>query len=77
MDEATNDGAMSEDELDTLTEFLQAIDPPAMSLESVDGFFAALICSPQLVMPSEYLRRCLDGITFSRATIRPPESWTC
>ena len=55
MDEATNDGAMSEDELDTLTEFLQAIDPPAMSLESVDGFFAALICSPQLVMPSEYL----------------------
>jgi uncharacterized protein len=27
----------------------------AMNLEELDGFFAALICSPDLVRPSEYL----------------------
>lgn len=29
----------------------------AMNLEMLDGFFAALICSPELVPPSEYLPR--------------------
>ena len=27
----------------------------AMNLEEMDGSFAALICSPETVMPSEYL----------------------
>ena len=27
-----------------------------MNLEEVDGFFAALICGPETVLPSEYLR---------------------
>ena len=27
----------------------------AMNLEKLDGFFAALICSPDIVQPSEYL----------------------
>ncbi|HEY8708909.1 MAG TPA: UPF0149 family protein [Burkholderiaceae bacterium] len=51
----TNEGALTEDELDQLTDFLDAVGPQAMSLESVDGFFAALICGPEMVMPSEYL----------------------
>ena len=32
-----------------------------MNLEMLDGFFAALICSPDLVPPSEYLRDIWDG----------------
>lgn len=40
-------------ELDRLAAFLDAI--PAMSLESLDGYFAALICCPDPVMPSAYL----------------------
>ena len=51
----TNDGALSEDDLDRLGDFLDAMAAPAMNLESVDGFFAALICGPEMVMPSEYL----------------------
>ena len=33
----------------------------AMNLETLDGFFAALICSPDLVPPSEYLHEIWGG----------------
>jgi len=33
----------------------------AMNLEMVDGFFAALICGPETVPPSEYLRLIWGG----------------
>ena len=33
----------------------------AMNLEEVDGFFAALICGPETVLPSEYLREIWGG----------------
>lgn len=33
----------------------------AMNLEMVDGFIAALICAPQLVMPSQYLPEIIGG----------------
>ena len=36
-------------------------DKGAMNLEMLDGFFAALICSPDLVPPSEYLREIWGG----------------
>src|SRR5271165_1625635 len=43
-------------ELETLGEFLDQLwDEGAMDLEELDGFFAALHCCPELVMPSEYL----------------------
>jgi len=32
-----------------------------MNLEVVDGFFAALICTPQLVMPSQYIPEIFGG----------------
>ena len=48
-------GPLTEDELDRLGEFLDAIGAPAMNLESLDGYFAALICGPAMVLPSEYL----------------------
>jgi uncharacterized protein len=33
----------------------------AMNLEQLDGFFAALICGPDLVHPSEYLPEVWGG----------------
>ena len=33
----------------------------AMNLEQLDGFFAALICGPDLVRPSEYLPEIWGG----------------
>jgi uncharacterized protein len=33
----------------------------AMNLEEADGFFAALICAPETVLPSEYLREIWGG----------------
>ncbi len=47
--------ALTEGELDRLEEFLGAVGPPAMNLESMDGFFAALISGPEIILPSEYL----------------------
>jgi uncharacterized protein len=47
---------LSDDELDRLQEFFQrqqAVD--AMNIEELDGFFAALVVGPELVMPREYL----------------------
>ena len=42
-------------ELDRLTDFLEAIGSPAMNIEMLDGYFAALICGPEMVLPSDYL----------------------
>jgi uncharacterized protein len=47
--------ALSDKELDQLSDFLKNIGPSALSLEAVDGLFCALICGPELVQPSEYL----------------------
>ena len=46
---------LTEQEFDRLAGFLDAIGSPAMNLETVDGYFAALICGPEVVPPSEYL----------------------
>jgi uncharacterized protein len=43
-------------DLEVLGEILDQLeDEEAMNLEELDGFFAALACSPELVPPSEYL----------------------
>ena len=53
-DYVTNEGALSDVELDRLTAFLEDRGPPAMAtMESVDGLFAALICSPAMVSCKE------------------------
>ena len=42
--------------LDVLAAFLDGLaEDGAMNLEELDGFFAALHCCPELVLPSEYL----------------------
>jgi len=48
--------------LEVLGEFLnQMWDDGAMDVEELDGFFAALHCCPELVMPSEYLPEILGS----------------
>ncbi|KHA54541.1 preprotein translocase subunit SecA [Aeromonas hydrophila] len=42
-------------ELDLLSSFLEGAGPSAMNIEMLDGFFAALICGADTVLPSEYL----------------------
>lgn len=49
-------------QLEVLGEFLdQMWDDGAMNLEELDGFFAALHCCPELVLPSEYLPEILGS----------------
>lgn len=55
MDNSPARGPLTDDELDRLGDFLGAIGTPAMNLESLDGYFAALICGPDMVLPNEYL----------------------
>jgi uncharacterized protein len=58
----TVDPSLSEAEIERLTALLAAnANPGALSLEEVDGFFCALIASPSLVMPHEYLPVILGG----------------
>ena len=45
--------SLTDAEIERLDEFLRK-DQKAMNLEEVDGFFTALICGPDVVMPSEY-----------------------
>jgi len=47
---------LTEPELDRLGEFLKGCGGgEAMNVEELDGFFAALVASPDVLMPSEYL----------------------
>jgi len=47
--------SLTEEEFDRLSALLGQAGPGAMNIEMLDGFFAALICGPDLVPPSEYL----------------------
>ena len=58
----TVSASLSEAEIERLTALLAANrNPGALSLEGVDGLFCALIASPALVMPHEYLPVILGG----------------
>src|SRR6266849_8190569 len=47
---------LTDDAFARLNAFLGSIkNNRAMNLEEMDGFFAALICGPEMVSPSEYL----------------------
>jgi len=54
---------LNDDELDELDKFMLSEDMPenAMDISMLDGFFAALVLHPQLIMPSEYLRWIWDA----------------
>ncbi|SPB15526.1 yecA family protein [Caballeronia novacaledonica] len=55
------DKPLSERELDRLEALLDSFGDEAMTLEMVDGFFAALICGPERVPPHEWLMAVLGG----------------
>jgi uncharacterized protein len=56
------DRALTEAECDRLAEFRsKAQSNQAMNLEELDGFFAALIAGPEVVLPSEYLPAVFGG----------------
>jgi uncharacterized protein len=47
---------LTDAELTQLGEFLRSIkNCRAMSLEEMDGFFTALVCAPEVVLPSQYM----------------------
>lgn len=53
---------LTDTELDRLEEVLERCDDHgAMSIEELDGFFAALIAGPEIVPPSEYLPEIFGG----------------
>jgi uncharacterized protein len=57
----TND-PLTNAELDRLGEFLKGCKGGrAMNVEQLDGFFAALIAGPEIVMPSEYYSEVFGG----------------
>ncbi|SAK43826.1 yecA family protein [Caballeronia hypogeia] len=55
------DKPLTERELDRLEELLYSFGENAMTVEMVDGFFAALICGPEPVQPHEWLPVALGG----------------
>lgn len=56
------DEPLTATELDRLQQFLSGCKGgKAMNIEEMDGFFAALIAGPEIVMPSEYLPEVFGG----------------
>lgn len=58
----TQNEPLTEAEWDRLTAFLERRKSgTVMNIEELDGFFAALIAGPEIVMPSEYLPEVFGG----------------
>jgi uncharacterized protein len=54
---------LSDDEIDTLADLVDTIDERTdvpISLEGMDGFLTALVCSPRAIPPAEYFPVLLD-----------------
>ena len=59
---ATADGTMTDAQYDRMAALLSRFrGGRAMNLEMLDGYFAALICCPDMVLPSEYLCEIWGG----------------
>jgi uncharacterized protein len=62
---------LTDAELDKLADVLKRFgDKQAMNLEMLDGFFAALICGPTTVPPSEYLPEIWGGEMINEAVFQ-------
>ncbi|KXU82041.1 preprotein translocase subunit SecA [Caballeronia megalochromosomata] len=53
--------ALTEREYDRLEDILDSLGDDAMTVEMMDGFFAALICGPESIMPMEWLPAVLGN----------------
>ena len=58
---------LDESELELLQDFLEKIESP-FNLESLDGFFTALICGPDMIMPSQFLPVIIADYSFENET---------
>ena len=59
---ATADGTLTDAQYDRMAALLSRFrGGRAMNLEMLDGYFAALICCPDMVLPSEYLCEIWGG----------------
>ena len=68
---------LTDAELDRIADVLKRFgDKRAMNLEMLDGFFAALICGPDTVLPSEYLPEIWGGDD-GRTSRRSRENQPC
>jgi uncharacterized protein len=65
---------LTDAELDRLSAVLERFgDKHSMNLEQLDGFFAALICGPDIILPSEYLPEIWgDDIILEDASAEQP-----
>jgi uncharacterized protein len=60
----TQNEPLTDAEFDRLSDFLESCEGGnAMNIEKLDGFFAALIAGPEVVMPREYLPEVFGGET--------------
>ncbi len=65
VDKPASHQPLTDSEFDRLEDFLASIENPAMNIETLDGFFAGLICGPDVVFPSEYLPTMWgEGVSF-------------
>ena len=74
MSNAPDDQSLTDEEFDRLSVLLDAIGAPAMNIEILDGYFAALICGPSMVLPNEYIPEIWSRTSRSTAKCRPPTS---
>ncbi|HVI62575.1 MAG TPA: UPF0149 family protein, partial [Bradyrhizobium sp.] len=53
---------LTDAELERLSAILERFgDKRSMNLEKLDGFIAALVCGPDIILPSEYLPEIWGG----------------
>ena len=72
-EQAVNPQPLTDAEFDKLADVLKRFgDKRAMNLEMLDGFFAALICGPENVPPSEYLPEIWGGDMVNEACLLRP-----
>ena len=65
---------LTDTELDRLSAMLAQFDHRAMNLEQLDGFIAAMICGPELALPSEFLPEiCGRNLVNEGATVKEEE----
>jgi uncharacterized protein len=65
---------LTETELERLEEFLRSCKGgEAMNIEDLDGFFAALIAGPEVVLPSEYLPEVCGGEMSDTCEVTGPD----
>ena len=63
-------GPLSEEEFDRLDDILSMCEDRGLTVEGVDGFFAALVCSPILAPPSEWIPAVWGGEPPEWATVQ-------